>query len=734
MAFTADEFEFLTEKTLLFLIILDDQGNILKVNKRCEVVFLLPIDKIIGQSIYKYLLDEDESEFKETISELYNSKSNLNKTFGFATLVSDAILYLKFDLVYHKNKIYATGIDVTEENEEHNFLKSLSRLTKTGAWNFDPINDKLYFSKECYRLHDLKQGTPITMPEALLFYPKESREKIKNYWDTLINSGTPYDYVDRLITKKGKEKWIRVIAEPVLHNGKVIFINGSFSDVTEQHKYIEQLKHNEETKKLALKGIRSGLFDHLIETNMVFYSLDFRKMLGLPIRKDFVPEETFRKMIHPDDVDQAVERHLENLKKPGNHYFNYYRLKHLDGGYRHYEIYGYRKKNEKGDTIRMVGNLIDVEQKKINERTIAENQSRLLAMINNGFAYTILLDTAGKILMADENSIKIIKRDFGIDPRVTPCRFIDVMPLNFKNTFAHEFNEALKGHTVKKEIERIMHKGSIQWLESKYTPIKDQENNINSVLVSFHDITEQKLAEHAIKEAHIKEQELSSLKSNILSNFSHEIRTPLNGIMTISNLLLLGEENPKERKKLATYLDESKERLLTTINNLSHFSEIETIQKNLKLVEVDVNYTVETSYREYRHFANSKNLKYILELDESCPSAIIDKDIFHTAINNIIHNAIKYTSKGKVIVKIKAKKKSIKIVIKDTGIGIGKGNLRKIFDPFIQESIGLSRKYEGTGIGLSLSKRYIEILSGKIKVISKLDRGTEFIITIPRNI
>ena len=85
-----------------------------------------------------------------------------------------------------------------------------------------------------------------------------------------------------------------------------------------------------------------------------------------------------------------------------------------------------------------------------------------------------------------------------------------------------------------------------------------------------------------------------------------------------------------------------------------------------------------------------------------------------------------------MVVKVKDEKSIVKISIKDSGIGIGKDNLKKIFDPFIQESIGLSRKYEGTGIGLSLSKRYIEILGGKIKVTSKLNEGTKFVITIPK--
>ncbi|AXT53787.1 PAS domain S-box protein [Aquimarina sp. BL5] len=734
MAFTADEFEFLKENTSLFLIILDDKGNICRVNKRCEILFSLPTDKIIGESIYTFLLDKDESDFKETIAQLSENKKQLKRTFGFATVVSEAILYIKFDLVYNDNKIYASGIDVTEENEEHNFLKTLSRLTKTGAWHYDPIHDQVYFSDECYRLHDLEPGTSLSMTEALFYYPEASRERIKNYWDNLIHQGIAYDYTDQIITKKGEQKWIRVIAEAVKHKDKVVFVNGSFADITERHNYLEKLKYNEETKRLALKGIRSGLFDHHFDRNATYYSSDLKKMLGLPLDKDFISPDLLQELIHPDDLQDSIKRHIKGLKKEGNYYLNHYRIKDKDGEYKYYEVHGYRKKDKNNRTTRMIGNLIDIHQKKINERTIAENQSRLLAMVNNGFAYTVLLNTVGEILMADENSINIIKRDFNVDPTLTVSRFIDVMPLNFKNTFAHEFNEALKGETVKKEIERITHKGSIQWLESKYTPIKDLENNINSILVSFHDITEQKSAELAIKQAHIKEQELSSLKSNILSNFSHEIRTPLNGIITISNLLLLGEENPNDRKKLATYLDESKERLLATINNLSHYSEIETIQKNLNYIEADINYTVETSYREYRHFANSKNLDYILELDESCPSAVIDVDIFHTAINNIIHNAIKYTKKGKVIVNVKAKKRSIRISIKDSGIGIGKDSLRKIFDPFVQESIGLSRKYEGTGIGLSLSKRYIEILGGKIKVISKLEKGTKFIITIPKKI
>ncbi len=734
MPFTLEQFEILAEKTLLFLFVLKKDGKIFTFNNRCEVLFPFNKDQIKGKQITDYIIDEDISLFKSSVSRLSEKNPLTVETFRFPT-IQNGVLALKFDLTLHNNLIYAAGIDTTEEYKEHRALITISKLTKTGAWYFNPKNKEMYWSKGCYAIKDLDPNTPMTRGLGASFYPKESRERVENYLNTLIKTKEPYEYTEKIITGKGNQKWVKVVAQPVIYKNEVVYVNGTIADVTDRHDYIEKLKYNEETKHLALKGIQSGLFDHLIEKNEVFYSSDFKKMLGLPPDQDYVPEEKFRTMIHPDDVDTAFARHKENLKKPGNHYHNHYRLKHFKNGYRHYEVHGYRRKNQKGETIRMVGNLIDVHQKKINEKTIQDNKSKLQAMVNNGMDYIILLNVQGKILLADEDSIKIIKRDYNVDPMKTSCLFIDVMPINYKSTFAHSFNEALKGNTVRKEIERNTHVGTNQWLETKYIPILDDQSNVNTVLITFRDITEEKLAQLVIKEAQIREQELDDLKSNILSNFSHEIRTPLNGIITISKLLQ-DEDDNEERNKLIDYLDESKNRLLDTLNTLASYSEIESIQKNLSYSQIDVNYVVETSYRNYIHLAKTKNLDYRIELDESCPESIVDENLFKTALDNIIHNALKYTNKGSVQIKINTKrsKKNIYIYIIDTGIGIDKKNYEKIFDPFIQESIGLSRKYEGTGIGLSLSRRYIEVLGGKIKVKSKLNKGTEFLIIIPKSL
>ncbi|WP_109300177.1 PAS domain S-box protein [Aquimarina sp. AU474] len=732
MPFTLKQFGILTEKTLLFLFIMKKDGQVIAFNNRCKVLFPNECDRIKGRYITDFVIDEDVPIFIKTISKLSLETPIVNESFTFP-LSKTGVLSLKFDFTLHNDLVYVTGIDTTEEYKEHRALITISKLTKTGAWYFDVMNQEMYWTKGCYLIKELDPDTPMTRDLGASFYPKESRDRVENYLSTLIQNKEPYEYTEKIITHKGNEKWIKVVAQPVIYRNEVVYVNGTIADITDRHNYVEKLKYNEETKHLALKGIQSGLFDHFIDKKEVFYSEAFKKMLGLPLDTHIVPEQEFREMIHPDDIDKALKKHKNNLEKDGNHYHNQYRLRGKKGKYRFYEVHGFKRKNEKGETVRMVGNLIDVHQKKLSKKTIEESKKRLIAMVNNGMDYIILLNTKGEILMADEDSLKIIKRDFDVDPTGSTSLFIDVMPVNFKPSFADNFNEALKGNTIKKEIERVTHNGTNQWLETKYIPILDDASKVDSVLITFHDITEEKLAELAIKQAHIKEHELSELKSNILSNLSHEIRTPLNGIIAISTLLQT-EENPEERIKLTEYLKESQDRLFDTLNTLGGFSEIESIQKNLNYSELDINYVVETSFREYRHLANAKKLEYTLDLDESCPQASIDENLFNTALNNIIHNAIKYTIDGSVQVKIKTKrsKKNIYIYIIDTGIGIDKDNYQKIFDPFVQESIGFSRKYEGTGMGLSLSKRYIEILGGSIKVKSKLGKGTEFIIIIPK--
>lgn len=729
--YTQQHLETVFEKLNLFLIILNKDGIIQHINPYYEERFNQKRKDVLGTRLNLYIIDTYKTQLQEILQKVAAGETIVQQLLKFPTNTSEGIVTIRFDFYLEYETMFAIGTDVTQENKEKQALEAISELGKIAAWYYNPITKELFWSSECYKMHGIDPTDAKRDEKGFRKYAEEIQERAKKYLYNLLETKQPYDYIET-VTKQNTKTYLRIAAEPVFHNHEIIFVNGTVADITERQKYIEKLQESEETKHLALKGIRSGLFDHKIKTNLVYYSPSFRIMLGLPLEEEFLPEEEFRKMIHPADVEAALERHLKNLEAKDAYYFNEYRLRHLDGKYRHYEVYGYCKKDTNGHTTRMIGNLIDVDERKKSEQAVLRNQRHLQAIINNGFVYTFLLDTTGQILMTDEASAAIIQNDFKINPNKEPVRLMKVLPLNFKHTFADSFNEALKGHLTRKEIERVTNEGHSQWLEVKYTPITDTEENVTAVLISSLDITEQKIAEIAIKEAHLKEQELQSFKANILANFSHEIRTPLNGVMAISQLLLT-EEDAEERSKLLAYLNESKDRLLETVNNLSSFSEIEVIKTNLILTPCDLNFTVESSFREYDHLAEVKELTYTLNLDKSSPKVTIDEQLFKTAFNNIIHNAIKYTQIGGITVSIStnATQTHALISVKDTGIGMEAANLTKIFDPFMQESIGMSRKYEGTGIGLSLSKRYIEILDGSIEVKSEIAKGSEFILKLP---
>ena len=487
------------QKSSLFVIILDQKGNIQHINTHVEKCFCTTKEAVVTQSIFNFVLDNCKASLENILSTITEKIAIYHQHLKFCTTTEDGVLTLKLDFILENDSIYAIGTETTKQEKEHQVFMAVSEFGDIATWYYNPKTAKLFWSSECYTMHGIDPNDPDREIKRKNSYQENNKDRVREHLTTLIKTKKPFDFIEINEKENAKTHYFRIMAEPMIHNGEVIFVNGIVVDVTEVQGYIEQLKQSEETKKLALKGIRSGLFDHIIKTDMVYYSPSFRKMLGLSLTDDFVPEKKFRKMIHPEDVDEAHQRHLDNFQKNDPHYFNHYRLRHLDGIYRYYEVYGYFKKDADGKVARMIGNLIDVNERKKNEQLILKNQRRLQAMVNNGFLYTFLLNRDGKILLTDKASVTIIEKDFNVNPNNTSCRFIDVLPLNFKHTFADSFNEALKGNMTRKEVERVTNEGNSQWLEVQYTPIFDSQKNVTAVLLGSLDITERKMAEIAIK-------------------------------------------------------------------------------------------------------------------------------------------------------------------------------------------------------------------------------------------
>lgn len=729
MEFSNQELETFARGTEVFMAILDRDGVFKKANVRWKERFDISLEDLPGSSIYNLMHEIEVGEFElamekvaeegQVCQEIITMVDKQLKTYAF-----------RFDLTLSNNEVYFVGFDVTNHAQEHISLVEMSKLTKTGAWNYDAIRDKSYWSEEVYKIHDLPIGSDVNADKALSFFLPEYREKLDHLVERLYEKHEPYDFSGMIVSASGEEKWIRTIANPVVQDDRIITIHGVTADQSLLRKNLEIIRGESETRKLALKGIKSGLFDHDLTTNKTFYSPDFKKLIGLP-NEESLPDEEFRKLIHPDDLDKATKRYIKQLKKSVDHYFNHYRVKHVNEGYQYYEVYAWCKKDTNGKVVRMVGNLINVNDREM----IAQEKERikkcLEVMVDNGFIYSMLLDADGYILMADQQTIDIILHDYEVNPKQERVKYVDVMPDIFKKTFSAEFEKALAGEIVRKEVERPLLEGSMQYLDIMYHPIKDLDGNVVQVLTNLMDITKRKSAETSLIESRNHAQALSRLKSGILSNMSHEMRTPLNGIMGVSGLLL-DKDLDEEAKELLKMQKKSEERLLNTLNDLIALSDLDAMRLNMKLRQYSLNKLAQTCFEMYHHQAKMKKLDFQIEKSSVEGVILVDHEMMIAALSAVVNNALKYTSKGSVRIACHVDEQDwgqIKVI--DTGIGIETEDLDRIFENFEIANIGLNMKYEGTGIGLSISRKIIQLMGGSIEVTSELNKGSEFSIRLP---
>ncbi len=231
-------------------------------------------------------------------------------------------------------------------------------------------------------------------------------------------------------------------------------------------------------------------------------------------------------------------------------------------------------------------------------------------------------------------------------------------------------------------------------------------------------------------EAKEKAEEMNRLKSSFLANISHEIRTPMNSIMGFASLLE-EETDPETQKQFISKIHGSGNRLLNTIDSLLNLAKIEANKVDLNLKQTNIGDEVKAATHLLGGLAARKNLKLTTDIQCTDGYIEIDEDVFSIILNNLVGNAIKFTEEGEVRVEVSCDKQQACIKVSDTGIGISKDFLPNLFEEFNQESSGLNRKFEGTGLGLTITRRYVELLNGTIDVESEKGVGTTFTIHLP---
>jgi len=266
--------------------------------------------------------------------------------------------------------------------------------------------------------------------------------------------------------------------------------------------------------------------------------------------------------------------------------------------------------------------------------------------------------------------------------------------------------------------------------ELRYFEARLSRFDNDKILSIVRDITDRnKIMEELIREKE-RAEEMNKIKTNFLANMSHELRTPLHGILGFAQVMMQAAED-RYFKEIATTIYKSGTRLMETLNLILNLSKIESEKIEVRIKTVKIDNIINEVFSLFEIVAKEKNIYLRKVFSKSNIFAKVDEKLLRDTLNNIVNNAIKFTKAGGATIELNSDDKDLLISVVDTGIGIPKSMQKIIFEEFRQQSEGLSRSFEGTGLGLTISKKYTELMGGKIFIESEHGVGSKFSIYIP---
>ena len=373
----------------------------------------------------------------------------------------------------------------------------------------------------------------------------------------------------------------------------------------------------------------------------------------------------------------------------------------------------------------------EIDDRLLAEETLSEERRMLRALIDNVPDFMYVKDARSCFVVANAS----LAKSMGV---TSPADLLgktdfDFYPKRLANQYYEDEQLVIRKKKVlfEHEEDSTNSDGNRIALLTTKVPLFDRNGQVIGIAGVGRDITERQRVEHEMQRAKEAAEAASKAKSEFLANMSHEIRTPLNGVMGMTDLALDTELTPEQRDYLET-VKSSSDALLTVINDILDFSKIEAGKIDLESVDFNLRDSLESTLKTVAIRADEKGLELLCEVAPEVPEVVCgDSTRLRQVVINLVGNAIKFTDSGEIAVKVQMKSREaseceLHFTVSDTGVGIPEEKRELIFAPFSQADTSTTRKYGGTGLGLTISTRLVEMMGGKIWVESETGRGSQF--------
>ena len=370
-----------------------------------------------------------------------------------------------------------------------------------------------------------------------------------------------------------------------------------------------------------------------------------------------------------------------------------------------------------------------IEVEESNLREISEARERLSAALESISEGIVLYDAEDRMILCNQTYRDLLGPSLA--PQAVPgVRFEDFM----RAVIAEGYDIGATGDPETRLSQILKNRSKprrellARWPQGKWIRFNETRTKAGGTVGVFSDVTELLTAKEQAEAA-------SEAKSTFLASMSHEIRTPLNGIIGMS-ALLGGSKLTHEQRDFATTIKDAAETLLTIINDILDFSKVEAGAMTLESVPIDLIETIESTVDMLAAKASDKGIEFAFRIGPDLPPAILGDSVrLKQVLLNLLNNAIKFTDAGEVLlsadqVTLEGEKR-IRFEVRDTGIGIPEDRMDRLFKSFSQVDSSTTRRFGGTGLGLIITKRLVDLMGGQTSVVSTVGEGTTFTVDLP---